>query len=277
VIFLGRRQRVEYPGAMYHVIQRGNNREYFFNEPEDRNYLVEQMRTAVDVDGVEMFAYVVMSNHYHLLLRTGEEPLSKVMHRMNTRFSKYYNLKAERTGHVFEGRYKSIPVQNDNYLLSLVRYIHRNPLRAGLCLNIKDYQWSSDHCYRDIGSGFVNCSLLFDLLANDRLEACREYNLLMNVEDDIDWEKTPSIGDKAFSELVEPRPATSGRKALDEILFATGVDPEGFRGIKNGSRKRVLKPYKIAYAIEASRQGYTMMEIGRNIGVSDSAVEKYLR
>ena len=74
---MGRRQRVEYPGVMYHVIQRGNNREYIFNEPEDRDYIIDQMRNAVDVDGVEMFAYVVMSNHYHLLLRTGEEPLSK--------------------------------------------------------------------------------------------------------------------------------------------------------------------------------------------------------
>lgn len=273
---MGRRQRVQYPGAMYHVIQRGNNREYIFNEPEDRDYMIDQMRNAVDVDGVEMFAYVVMSNHYHLLLRTGEEPLSKVMHRMNTRFSKYYNLKAARTGHVFEGRYKSIAVQNDNYLLSLVRYIHRNPLGSGLCLNIMDYQWSSDHCYRTTEPSFVNCSLLFDRLANDRLEARREYNTLMNVKDDIDWEKTPSIGDEVFIVLVEPRQETSGRQALDEILFATGVDPEGFREIKNGSRKRFLKPYKVAYAMEANRQGFTMLEIGRNIGVSDSAVEKYL-
>jgi len=139
-----------------------------------------------------------------------------------------------------------------------------------------DYQWSSDHCYRTTEPSFVNCSLLFDRLANDRLEARREYNTLMNVKDDIDWEKTPSIGDEVFAVLVEPRQATSGRQALDEILFATGVDPEGFREIKNGSRKRFLKPYKVAYAMEANRQGFTMLEIGRNIGVSDSAVEKYL-
>jgi response regulator of citrate/malate metabolism len=114
-------------------------------------------------------------------------------------------------------------------------------------------------------------------LANERLDARREYNLLMNVEDDIDWDKTPSLGDEVFAVLVESRQATSGRQALDEILFATDVDPEGFREIKKGSRKRFLKPYKVAYAMEASRQGFTMLEIGRNIGISDSAVEKYLR
>mgnify|MGYP000852374676 FL=1 len=265
---------MEYPGAIYHVIQRGNNREFILDRPENRDYLVNQIIKAVKVDGIEVFAYVVMSNHYHLLLRTGEEPLSKVMHRINTCFSKYYNRKMDRTGHVFGGRYKSIPVQDDNYLLMLVRYIHRNPVRAGLCSDMKDYRWSSDHHYRSSDSSFVNSDLLFDILANDRLMARKEYDILMTVADDTDCENIEAIGDEAFAQMVKTGQVVSGIDALDEILCATGVDQEQFREIKNGSRKRVLTPFKVAYAREAIRNGHRMVEIARHINISATAINK---
>ncbi|MEA1960832.1 MAG: transposase [Bacillota bacterium] len=94
---MARRQRLEYSDAIYHVIQRGNNKEYIFDTSEDKEYLIECLQRAVDVDGVEIFAYVVMSNHYHIALRSEQESLSKVMHRINTRYSVWYNRKRERS------------------------------------------------------------------------------------------------------------------------------------------------------------------------------------
>ncbi|ABI67516.1 transposase [Syntrophomonas wolfei] len=276
---MGRRLRVEYLGAMYHVVQRGNNREFIFGRPDERDYLIEQVGNAVKVDGVTVFAYVVMSNHYHLLLRTDGEFLSKVMHRVNTRYSRFFNCDSgrDRTGVVFEGRYKAILVQNDDYLLSLVRYIHRNPLRAGIVSRFCDYRWSSDACYRQQGNGpgggdFVNCDLILRMFSDKKQIALREYKRFMENDDGKDWENIPCIGDDSFAQLAEPRKEKAGRVSLDEILINTGVDNEEFQLIKQGSRKRLLQKYKIAFTGEAIGQGYTMREIGQHIKLSHVAI-----
>lgn len=84
---MARKLRIEYNGAVYHVMQRGNNRESVFESPEEKQRLVEQFRKVVEVDDVKLFAYIIMNNHYHLALRTSSKPLNKVMHRINTRYS----------------------------------------------------------------------------------------------------------------------------------------------------------------------------------------------
>jgi REP element-mobilizing transposase RayT len=261
---------------MYHVIQRGNNREFIFIMPEHKEYLLEQLRHAVNVDGLDIFAYVIMNNHFHLAVRTNKEPLSKVMHRLNTRFSRYYNRERGRTGHVFESRYKAVPIENERYLLAVVRYIHRNPVRAGLCAGVADYKWSSDADYRGEGSGFVHTKQLLDILDDDPGRAFKKYVLLMEQDDDKDWENVSFIGRESFALKVEPRQAVPTRKRLDEILMASGVNMEEFAQIKSGSRKRSLVPYKVWYAREALAQGYTLQEIGENIRISSVAVYKLL-
>lgn len=273
---MGRRLRVEYKGAIYHVVQRGNNREYIFGQPDERDYMLEQMKNAVEVDGVVMFAYVVMSNHYHLLLRTDGENLSKVMHRINTRYSRNYNYEKERTGVVFEGRYKAIPVQNENYLLELVRYIHRNPVRAGIVPRVDDYEWSSDGSYRQEMDSFVNRDFILGILSDKKQIAIREYKRFMQVDDGRDWENIPYVGDDSFALIVEPRKEKVTRINLDEILINTGVNNDEFLLIKQGSRKRSLQKFKMAFTWEAIRQGYTMREIGEHIKISHVAVSQYL-
>jgi REP element-mobilizing transposase RayT len=280
---MGRRLRVEYPGAIYHVVQRGNNREFIFGRPDERNYLIEQVSNAVEVDGVTVFAYVVMSNHYHLLLRTDGEFLSKVMHRINTKYSRYFNHDSgrDRTGVVFEGRYKAILVQNDDYLLSLVRYIHRNPVRAGIASKLCDYRWSSDACYRQQGNRpgggvFVNCDFILRMFSDKKQIALREYERFMENDDGKDWENIPYVGDDSFAQLVEPRKQKTVRVSLDEILINTGVDAEELQQIKQGSRKRSLQEHKIAFTGEAIRQGYTMREIGQHIKLSHVAISHLL-
>jgi len=274
---LGRRPRLEYQGAIYHVIQRGNNREYIFIKPEYKEFIIQQLKKTVRFDGVEMFAYVVMGNHYHLALRTNKEPLSKVMHKVNTNFSRRYNKEQGRTGHVFESRYKAVPIESERYLLSVVRYIHRNPVRAKICASPAEYKWSSDGAYRGRENDFINTELLLDMLGSDYRVALREYAAFMENDDDKDWENMTFIGDESFAMQVEPRQAMQPRKRLDEILMETGLDMEAFKQVKNGSRKRALAKFKAAYVAKALEHGYTFREIGENICISATAAHKLLQ
>ena len=139
--FLGRELWIEYPGTVYHVIKRGNNREFIFDKPNDKNALLDGLRIYKDKIGFTLFGYVIMGNHYHLIIKTHHIPLQKIMQVINNRYSKYYNSVYQRTGHVFGGQYKAIPVQGDRYLLTLLRYVYQNLIRAMLC----QYPWNSDN------------------------------------------------------------------------------------------------------------------------------------
>lgn len=161
-----------------------------------------------------------MDNHYHLVLQVGDTPLSKLMHLINSSYGRYYNRKHNRTGHVYDGRYKSIPIQNDNYLLAVLRYVHRNPVRAGICTQVGKYRWSSDMYYRNNQGGFVDIDLLLGMLSNNREKAIMRYISFVNQEDNTDYEQIEVIGDKYFMVSINPPQQESAKKSLDEILAA---------------------------------------------------------
>ncbi len=143
-----RRHRIEYDGAVYHVIQRSSNREMIFGKVSDKECFIDLLAGYKKKLGFRLFGYVLMDNHYHLLLQTGAIPLSKIMQRINFRYSKFFNQKYNRHGHVFGGRYKAGLVQDESYLFAILRYIHQNPVQAGICKQVNDYKWSSDPAYR---------------------------------------------------------------------------------------------------------------------------------
>ena len=274
---MARGARVEYPGALFHVIQRGNNKEHIFERSEDKEYLIEQLRKSVAVDGMELYAYVVMSNHYHLALRTCVEPLRKVMHRINTRYGLYYNRAIERTGHVFEGRYKAISVENERYLISLIRYIHQNPVRAGICSKIQDYHWSSDRFYRMLENSFVETGLLLEIISGGGLKSVQKYNLFMDQEDDQPINVKLTLPKNKDQECKNEAPKSyGGKKPLDQILTETGVNQEELELIKRGCRIRRLTATKEKYAKKAFNEGYSMEEIASYIRVSAVTVFKYI-
>lgn len=95
-----------------------------------------------------IFGYVLMDNHYHILIQTMDKKLQEIMHQINNKYSKYFNCKYKRVGHVFQGRYESIIVQDERYLLGVIRYIHQNPTKANICHTVDEYKWSSDVFYR---------------------------------------------------------------------------------------------------------------------------------
>ncbi len=139
--------RIQYPNAWYHVMNRGRSRTKIFNTPEDYLVFIELLREASFQWKVKIAAYCLMSNHYHLLLQTPGANLSRCMRHINGLYTQYYNRTYRSDGPLFRGRYKSIIVDQDSYLLELIRYIHRNPLRAGLVKRLEDYRWTSHKAY----------------------------------------------------------------------------------------------------------------------------------
>ena len=128
---------------IYHVILRSINKQQLFEDEEDREKLFSVLQECKALSGFELYAYCLMSNHIHFLLKTGKEDLDIVFRRIGARFVYWYNIKYGRVGHLFQDRYKSEAVEDDAYFLTVLRYIHQNPVKAGLCASPEDYPYSS--------------------------------------------------------------------------------------------------------------------------------------
>lgn len=274
---MGRRPREEEDSGIYHVIQRGNNREFVFDDDRDKEYMIGLL-ILLSRRGCIVYGYVIMGNHYHLVLKTGGELLQTVMHRLNLRYSKYYNKEHERSGHVFQGRYKAIPVRDEKYILALLRYVHQNPVKAGVCKRVEEYKWSSERFYREYKNGWIDTDLVLGMLSTDIRRAKKKYNEFMSEEETADYENIKVIGGTLENQPEKERiKKIVMRKSLDEILMATEVTERDFNLIKSGSRRRHLTGYKLKYAIEALEMNYTMKEIGESIKASDVAIIQMLR
>ncbi len=144
---MARAWRIEYEGALYHVFSRGNEKQNIVIDDDDRELFLATVGEMVERFEIDLFAYVLMDNHYHLLLRTNRANLCRSMQWFGATYTKRFNLRRHRSGHLFQGRFKNMLVQNDAYLLQLTYYIHRNPLRAGMVKQTADYKWSSYRAY----------------------------------------------------------------------------------------------------------------------------------
>ncbi|MBI5099141.1 MAG: transposase [Nitrospirae bacterium] len=140
---MARPLRIEYEGALYHVTARGNERKKIYFTKTDYERFLYYISEAQKKFGIKIICYVLMSNHYHLVIETPEANLSKAMHYINGSYTTYINVKRKRSGHLFQGRYKAIIVDRDNYLLELSRYVHLNPVRAKMVQNPEEYFYSS--------------------------------------------------------------------------------------------------------------------------------------
>ncbi len=140
---MGRPLRIEYPGALYHITSRGNEKRDIFLDDYDRRKFINILEDYNDRHGILIHCYVLMDNHYHLVLETPLGNLLKVMHGINSAYTGYFNRKHDRSGHLFQGRYKGILVDKDRYLIELSRYVHLNPVKAGKVDRPEKYKWSS--------------------------------------------------------------------------------------------------------------------------------------
>lgn len=149
---MSRKPRIWYEGALYHIINRGNKKQNIFFDTADRNLFLTKLRDLVDNHGLKVHAYCLMTNHYHLALETSSKHIADTMHALNTFYSKQHHLKYGTSGHLFQGRYRSILVEKDAYLLEVSRYIHLNPVGPGLVKLPEHYPWSSMKVYTGVNN-----------------------------------------------------------------------------------------------------------------------------
>lgn len=144
---MARPLRIEYEGAFYHVTDRGNERREIFQTRNDYERFKRYIIGAQDKYDFLLHGYVLMTNHYHLIIETSKANLNRIMHYINGSYTTYFNRKQGRNGHLFHGRYKAILVDVDRYLLELSRYLHLNPVKAGLVQRPEEYPYSSYRSY----------------------------------------------------------------------------------------------------------------------------------
>ncbi len=149
---MARALRIQFEGALYHITCRGNEKRDIFKDDSDRLRFLETLKLSLDNYQVLLYCYILMQNHYHLLVETPHGNISEVMRHFNITYTSYYNKRHNRVGHLYQGRYKSILVDKDNYLTILSRYIHLNPIRVEQLIGrrakekeryLKEYPWSS--------------------------------------------------------------------------------------------------------------------------------------
>jgi len=166
---MARPLRIEYPGAFYHVTARGNERKRIFSAKTDYKQFKRYLEKAGEKYGCRIHCYVLMQNHYHLLMETPGGNLSQVMHYLNGSYTAFFNHRTGRSGHLFQGRYKAILVEVDSYLLQLSRYIHLNPVRAGAVEKPQDYPYSSYQSFiADKGEEILTRDLIWGMISKDK-------------------------------------------------------------------------------------------------------------
>ena len=244
---MSRPLRIEYPGAWYHVMNRGRRSEKLFSDRQDYQTFVELLKDASEMWKVEIASYCLMPNHYHILLQTPEGNISRTMRHINGVYTQRFNRKHGCDGQLFRGRYKSILVGGDTYLLQLVRYIHRNPIKAGLVSSLSQYDWSSHKGYLSVAKkwDWLHKEFIFSLLIKNRKEWIKRYRQFISIEDDdqvtsvIERKKWPSmLGPGSFIDWIKGKYYES--KTDEEIPQSKDLDP---------SREMILKVVCDYYAV----------------------------
>ncbi len=208
---MARPLRIEFPGALYHLTARGNARQPIFLDEQDRhNFLQILGKILSDCNGI-CHAYCLMTNHYHLLMETPEANLSQIMKQINGIYTQRFNRKHQRVGHVFQGRFKSIIVDKDAYLLELCRYIVLNPVRAGMIDDPGRYRWSSFKATAGIikTPNFLSTDWILSQFAKTRPKAQIQYRRFVRAgkKETSPWKALKGqclLGGKEFIEKLSP-------------------------------------------------------------------------
>ncbi len=209
---MARAWRIEYEGALYHVLSRGNEKQDIVINDDDRKLFIDTVGEMAERFDIDIFAYVLMDNHYHMLFRTNRANLCRSMQWFGATYTKRFNLRHRRSGHLFQGRYKNMLVQNDAYLHQLSYYIHRNPLRARMVRRLADFKWSSYRAYA-YGKNHPNW-LTTDVIlsqfinASDPHQAYREEMQRYSKEEQRVWEDLRHgifVGTEKFVKKIKKR------------------------------------------------------------------------
>jgi len=170
-----RKARRESRSGVYHIIKRGINKQSIFQDEEDKDIYLDRLLQCKKDSAFELYAYCLMSNHVHLLIKEGNESISIVMKRIGISYAYWYNKKYDRIGHLFQDRFRSEAVENDKYLLTVTRYIHQNPVKIGLRID----DWTSYNSYLK-DTVFVDTQLILEMFSANKKEARMMFIEFMN-------------------------------------------------------------------------------------------------
>lgn len=242
---MARAQRVHYPGAVYHVIARGNNKEPILASALGKNYYLDLIKKYKERFSFNLYGYVIMDNHVHILLEVGIEPLSKIMQGIQQSYTQWYNSNYRRVGHVFQQRYKAILCDKDSYLLTLLKYIHSNPMRAGITETLS-CPWSSHRDYLLGTSSLVDVSFCLGVLS-DKIETAKyKYRQFMEDQDYCDIKEEIQSSNHLEKEPVHQNRESKSRGlqiSLDDLIRVVvgilGITEEWLHSLKSRNRKIV--------------------------------------
>lgn len=239
---MGRKPRVHFPGAVYHVFARGVDRRPIFIDDEDRRSFLKRLRRIESDAGARIIAYCLMGNHFHLAIQVGVVPLSMIMQRVLSGYCMRFNRRHARTGHLFEARHHANLRLDDRYLLGLINYIHMNPVRAGLVSSPGDWPWSSYVPGASVDDGFEN----FD-----------------------PWPKPPE-------NLSLIRKPASDRPTLDSIgSFVAVQSAMETTVIRSGLREPAVVAARRAIVQEAVRSGHALKSAAKWLNISLRSASRY--
>ena len=217
---MARQARILSSTGMYHIMFRGINKQEIFSSEHDYKKFMEIICSAKDVYGIEIYAYCLMNNHVHLFLRETETGgISAFMKKILSHYAGWYNFKYERTGHLFANRYKSLPVEDDSYFLTLAKYIHRNPVKAGIVENMQDYRYSSYSDYIRNNNEIVNVDFLLNILDEDRKSAIRQFESFSLAAEEQDYDFENSLQNRDLMTKVKIIQLTGGIKPAEIKLI----------------------------------------------------------
>ncbi|MBI4688392.1 MAG: transposase [Nitrospirae bacterium] len=233
---MARKPRIEFEGAFYHVIVRGNQRQKIFRDRNDYLKYLEILANYKNRYRFYLYSYVLMNNHIHLLLETQEIPISKIQQGINQSYTMYFNRRNKTVGHLFQGRYKAILCDRDEYLLSLVKYIHLNSVRAKAVETPDEYEWSSHHDYAGQRgkNNLIDTDQVLRMFSEDKATARKLYRAYM--EDGISIKKEDIY------------------RTIDQRVLGS----EGFVD-------KITERYEVELAKERRKKEYTLSEIAKGI------------
>ena len=284
---MARQLRIEFPGAFYHVTSRGNERKAIFKSHRDREKFLSYLESASQRYGAIIHVYCLMDNHYHILIETPLGNLSQIMQHINGAYTTYFNVKRQRAGHLFQGRYKSILVEVDEYAKELSRYIHLNPVRAGIVDTPEEYKWSSYPYYaiERKAPQWLFREFILGYFGKKLSVAQKKYkefvHLLLEQEYEsplVDVAYSVILGSKDF--IIEIKDKFLGKKKQDRNLpalrsFANRPDIEQISETVDSVirlNNKLARQIKLHFCHKYS--GKKLKEIGACFGIGESGVSQ---
>jgi len=277
---MARPLRIEYPGAVYHVTSRGNARDKIFSDDQDREIFLSILGAVVKRYNWLCHAYCLMDNHYHFMIETPDANLSIGMRQLNGIYTQKYNRRHHKPGHIFQGRFKAILVQKENYLLELCRYVVLNPVRAGVVKKPEAWRWSSYQATAGLRKkpDYLTTDWILGLFNSKRTVAQKQYRAFLRegIHRGSPWEELQGqvlLGEEGFVEKFKD--LLEDKKQVKEISrLQRYVSRPSLEKIFSGQKAKAQRDIDINAAHMS--HGYTLKEIADHLGIHYTTVRKVI-